>query len=56
MEIAQNTVTGTLDDKYTLTRTLGSGFSAKVKLAKDIDGQEFAIKIFDQNNEMNDKG
>ena len=54
MENAENTITGTLD-KYTLTKTLGSGFSAKVKLAHDDSGKEYAIKIFDLNNEMNDK-
>ena len=55
METAQDKITGTLEDgKYTLTKTLGTGFSAKVKLAHDKDGKEYAIKIFDLNNEMND--
>ena len=29
---------------------MGSGFSAKVKLATDPDGNEFALKIFNRNN------
>ena len=33
-------------DGYTIGRTLGSGFSAKVKLATSSDGTEYAIKIF----------
>ena len=34
-------------DGYRLGRTLGSGYSAKVKLAFDADGNQFALKIFD---------
>ena len=37
-------------DKYTITRTLGSGTFAKVKLAQDQDGKQKAIKVFDLNN------
>ena len=37
-------------DGYQLTRTLGSGFSAKVKLAQDEHGKQFAIKVFDLDN------
>ena len=46
MQANQGQITGTLD-QYRLTKTLGSGFSAKVKLAYDQEGKEFAIKIFD---------
>lgn len=35
---------------YTLGRTLGSGFSAKVKLGTDPEGNEFAVKIFRLDN------
>ena len=35
---------------YTLGRTLGSGFSAKVKLATAQDGSEVAMKIFRLDN------
>ena len=54
MVATQDTIKGTLD-KYSLTKTLGSGFSAKVKLAHDESGKEFAIKIFDLKNAMNDE-
>ncbi len=37
-------------DHYTLGRTLGSGFSAKVKLAQMPDGNEVAVKIFRLDN------
>ena len=37
-------------DGFTLGRTLGSGFSAKVKLAKSQDGTEYALKIFRLDN------
>ena len=33
-------------DNYTLGRTLGEGFSAKVKHATTEDGTEYALKIF----------
>ena len=36
--------------QYTLGRTLGSGFSAKVKEATSSEGQQFAIKIFRLDN------
>ena len=42
-------------DGYTLTKTLGQGFSAKVKLAHDSNGNEYALKIFDLNNPKNNK-
>ena len=42
-------------DGYTLTKTLGQGFSAKVKLAHDSQGNEYALKIFDLNNPKNNK-
>ena len=54
MKSNQYEITGTLD-KYRLTKTLGSGFSAKVKLGIDEDGNEFAIKIFDMENPSNNK-
>lgn len=34
-------------DNYKLKETLGSGFSAKVKLATDSQNRECALKIFD---------
>ena len=44
----------TVDD-FTLQQTLGSGFSAKVKLALDSKGSQYALKIFDLNNPQNSK-
>ena len=44
--VESTAVTGTLG-KYTLTKKLGEGVSAKVKLAHDEDGKPYAIKIFD---------
>jgi serine/threonine protein kinase len=35
---------------YTIGRTLGSGFSAKVKLGTASDGSEYAVKIFRLDN------
>jgi len=35
-----------LNGKYTLERTLGSGYSCKVKLGRDLDGNYSAIKMF----------
>ena len=43
-------MTTTLDG-FTLGRTLGQGFSAKVKHATAHDGKVFAIKIFRLNNQ-----
>ena len=37
-------------DSYRIGPTLGTGFSAKVKLATDETGKEYAIKIFDLAN------
>ena len=38
-------------DHFTLDRTLGSGFSAKVKLATSSkDGEKYALKIFRLDN------
>ena len=37
-------------DNFTLGRTLGSGFSAKVKIGIAPDGTEYALKIFDLND------
>lgn len=42
-------------DQFTLTKTLGSGFSAKVKLARDSTDCEYALKIFDLSNPANGK-
>ena len=43
-------------DKYVCTRTLGSGISAKVKLATDqTNGQQVALKIFDMTLPYNTK-
>ena len=36
----------TLNNHYVLGRTLGSGVSCKVKIAKDPSGERFAIKLF----------
>ena len=48
-------MTATLDG-FTLGRTLGSGFSAKVKLGTSQDGTEYALKIFRLDNpEFNSK-
>ena len=54
MKLNQNQITGILD-KYSLTKTLGCGFSAKVKLGIDEEGNEFAIKIFDMDDKRNSK-
>jgi len=37
-------------DQFTVGRTLGSGFSAKVKLGTAQDGTEYALKIFRLDN------
>jgi hypothetical protein len=37
-------------DNYTLLKTLGAGVSAKVKLAVDQNGKQYALKIFDLEN------
>ena len=43
-------------DNYTLGKTLGSGFSAKVKHGTAEDGTEYALKIFRLDNpQFNDK-
>ena len=43
-------------DGYQLGRTLGSGYSAKVKLAVDAKGEQYALKIFDlTKQEINEK-
>ena len=42
-------------DNYTLLKTLGSGVSAKVKLAKDQQGNYFALKIFNLSNPQNNE-
>ena len=38
--------------KYTLGRTLGSGVSCKVKLAKDDNGTRYAVKILHQDEQF----
>ena len=40
-------------DNYTCIKTLGSGISAKVKLAISPDGSKVALKIFDKANPHN---
>lgn len=35
-----------LNKKYVLERTLGTGYSCKVKLGRDSDNNFYAIKIF----------
>ena len=42
-------MTSTLDG-FTLGRTLGTGFSAKVKLGTAEDGEQYALKIFRLDN------
>ena len=37
-------------DGFTIGRTLGSGFSAKVKVGIAQDGTEYALKIFKKSN------
>lgn len=37
-------------DHYTCYQTLGCGNQAKVKFAKDNQGNEFALKIYDLTN------
>lgn len=37
-----------LNDKYQLGRTLGSGVSCKVKLAKDKENNRYAVKIMNK--------
>ena len=42
-----------IDNFYTCGRTLGSGISAKVKLATTPDGNQVALKVFDKTNPNN---
>ena len=42
-------MTSTIDG-YTLGKTLGKGFSAKVKHARKADGSEYALKIFNKDS------
>merc|ERR1712110_1194512 len=44
-----NKMTATLDG-FTLGRTLGSGFSAKVRVGTSADGTDYALKIFQLDN------
>jgi hypothetical protein len=41
-------------NQYTLGRTLGSGCSCKVKLAKDDGGARYAIKIINNDESFNE--
>ena len=41
----------TLNGKYQLGRTLGSGTSCKVKIARDVHGNRFAIKIMHRHDD-----
>ena len=40
--------------KYYVTKKIGQGFSAKIKLAHDDESNKFALKIFDKRKEDND--
>lgn len=42
-------------DQYTITKTLGKGASAIVKLGSTSDGKRVALKIFDKQNPKNTK-
>ena len=42
-------------DQYTIIKTLGSGVSAKVKLAEDPQGNRYALKIFKLDNLQNNQ-
>ena len=42
-------------DHYQIEKTLGAGFSAKVKLASDDKGNKCALKIFNLRNPNMDK-
>ena len=42
-------------DNFQITKTLGEGFSAKVKLAKGEDGNQYALKIFNLANKHNNE-
>ena len=48
-----NEVTARLG-KFNITKKLGAGFSAKIKLAHTDDGTSYAIKIFDRSKPEND--
>ena len=48
-------LSGTIDN-YKIGKTLGEGYSAKVKLAVDEEGNQVALKIFDLTDpEISDK-
>jgi serine/threonine protein kinase len=51
----QGTTVASTIDGFTLGKTLGSGFSAKVKLAHDETNAEYALKIFNLTNPHNNK-
>ena len=40
--------------KYNITKKLGAGFSATIRLAHTDDGTSYALKIFDRSKEGND--
>jgi serine/threonine protein kinase len=44
----------TLNGKYQLGRTLGSGTSCKVKIARDGHGNRFAIKVMHRHDDTTD--
>ena len=48
-------MTTTTIDNFEITKTLGTGFSAKVKLAKDQNGKQYALKIFKLGKKHNDE-
>ena len=47
-------MTSVIDD-FKLSKTLGEGFSAKVKLATDPNGKQYALKIFDLSKDGNNQ-
>ena len=51
-KISQKIMPVTLAGKYELGRTLGSGVSCKCKIARDVGGKRYAIKIFFGNENL----
>ena len=51
---AQNQVKGRIG-QYFVTKKLGAGFSATIRLAHTADGTSYALKIFDRSNPENDE-
>jgi hypothetical protein len=53
LELLKIKMPAKIDNFYTCGRTLGSGISAKVKLATTPDGNQVALKVFDKTNPNN---